>query len=155
LHFNDKQKDSQLSSLHVEEMEWILRLRDCAYQSVLSTPLLEIRHQDSLWEGCNELSPDEVKLSLQLRHNTTLLLELLRSQVPQCGKAATLSQLYQERTGKPFVKQGSTSPFRLTHPTLTNNGDISPLHLWMLPLAQAMAFLFLFVCFLGGRRRRR
>ena len=79
---NTKSGDPGVSDQQLIEMEWLFRLRDCAYrESLEQDPGLQILHRYSLWHGCPESAPKSLL-------NTTLLLNLLQNQVG-CGDGST------------------------------------------------------------------
>jgi hypothetical protein len=87
---NKKIGDPGLSLEQLDDLEWILRQRDCGYRSYLQHhPNLQVHYGDTLWEGCDD--DDEIisssSFSSSLFVNTTFLLELLQSQVG-CGSGS-------------------------------------------------------------------
>jgi hypothetical protein len=83
LRANERNHDPGLTSKQIEEIEWVLRQRDCAYMRSLESYIgngLTILHRDTLWRDCDE-APIEIQQQLQ---NTTFLHFLLQSQI-DCG----------------------------------------------------------------------
>ena len=75
---NKKTGDPGMSEEQLEEMEWILRQRDCAYQENMERDDgITILHRHSLWKDCTSPNPDFL--------NTTFLFNLLQTQM-KCGK---------------------------------------------------------------------
>jgi hypothetical protein len=75
---NNKTGDPEMSEQQLEEMEWILRQRDCAYKEKMERDSsINILHRHSLWKDCSSPNADF--------SNTTFLLNLLRAQM-NCGK---------------------------------------------------------------------
>jgi hypothetical protein len=73
--------DPGLSRIQIEEIEWLLRQRDCSYQSELEPYItdknggLTVLHRDSLWKDCEQF---DYQVQQDLR-NTTWLLHLIQS----------------------------------------------------------------------------
>ena len=73
---NAKTEDPGITREQAEEMEFILRQRDCAYQNNIQNDSgVTILHQDALFRGCSSSVPNADYM------NTTFLLHLLRAQM--------------------------------------------------------------------------
>jgi hypothetical protein len=89
MHANNRSGDPGLTNVQLNELEWILRQRDCSYMDELKhrhdDGQLTVLHQDaSLWQDCDKF---DSSFQRSLR-NTTFLLQLIQSQV-DCGSYAT------------------------------------------------------------------
>jgi hypothetical protein len=96
MHANNRSGDPGLTNVQLDELEWILRQRDCSYMTELlehnnnnkqqqqQQQQLTVLHQDTLWQDCDKF---ESSFQRSLR-NTTFLLQLIQSQV-DCGRHAT------------------------------------------------------------------
>ena len=103
---NSRSRPSGLTMDQLDDMEWILRYRDCSYRRQLLSPppppllvaqppgstpnasasSLFLHYAETLWEGCEEVDDDDDDDDSMYRYgrNTTWLLEHLQSQVG-CG----------------------------------------------------------------------
>ena len=82
---NTKTGDPEMSNEQLDQMEWILRQRDCSYRETLeSDDGLNILHRHSLWENCPSTSSSSPIDSSRKFQNTTFLLGVLRDQIG-CG----------------------------------------------------------------------
>jgi hypothetical protein len=82
---NARTTDPGITQQEVQEMEWILRQRDCAYQEgIQNDDGVEILHEEALFRRCDG-SPNKDYL------NTTFLLGLLRAQMGCEGSGNTNS----------------------------------------------------------------
>jgi len=87
---NAKTGNPELSDAQMEEMEWILRQRDCSYRQRLveattvlagqGSTRLHLHYADTLWDACST----NYRYDSSMFANTTFLLDLLQSQVG-CG----------------------------------------------------------------------
>ena len=93
---NQRSGDSKLSPQQWNDLEWILRQRDCTYQQKLlryqELGVLKIHFGNTIWDGCdpniNHNHSNNSSNNKGLFLDTTFLLELLQQQLG-CGKNST------------------------------------------------------------------
>ena len=85
---NARSLDPQLDDSQINELEWVLQQRDCAYRDELEPYIeegsLALLHRHLLWKDCDKFSYETQKSF----RNTSYVLELLQSQVG-CGPLAS------------------------------------------------------------------
>jgi hypothetical protein len=156
---NQKFGNPGITQHQLEEMEWFFIQRDCAFQKALANQSnLQVHYGDTIWEHCNDPHPGF--------GNTTLLLELLQSQVG-CGgtdsntiiqkllklpRSEGSSEQKSIGTQKKMVKAIKTTVTASTGSILSdgNNND------WMQNAIKTQIFTLLasmivFICFLVRR----
>jgi hypothetical protein len=99
---NNRSKHAGLTQSQLEEMEWVLRYRDCSYyhqlhqHELLSPSSLSLHYADTIWDGCNPPTTSSTDSTTsgaddydsdgieRYARNTTWLMDLFQSQVG-CG----------------------------------------------------------------------
>jgi hypothetical protein len=111
LEMNTKSRSLDLSEQDLDEMEWLLRKRDCAYASIMrSDPHVSLLFRQTLWKDCNVKAEQHIYRDLL---NTTFMMQLLQAQY-QCDTTAKQAQINLTE----WIQSVSPGPMpRLAYPT--------------------------------------
>lgn len=175
---NAKSGNPGLTAEQMEEIEWVLRQRDCSYRARLqeatthhddSTTRLVLHYADTLWDTCPPPSNTATGNTASFA-NTTFLLDLLQSQLG-CGsfRKKTISRLMrqqrQQQEGSSTVEDTVQSkknhrPQRINSPLLTTTTTTAVIkddphsHLVETAKAQLLVMYALLVLMIGVLIRR-
>ena len=150
---NSRSRPSGLTMDQLDDMEWILRYRDCSYRRQLLSPppppllvaqppgstpnasasSLFLHYAETLWEGCEEVDDDDDDDDSMYRYgrNTTWLLEYLQSQVG-CGPLpATAIGEWRRRTVLRRRKTTNERPVVAARsPAIAGRHPLDDAHVW-------------------------